>query len=85
MRQSRLFGIREVHKEGPEHEPAPELREQAREFIRGAIIHDLSTSVRIVQWAYTQTFECHGLTWVRRDELQPHPANWDSTLQRLLN
>ena len=61
---------------------APEM---AREFSRGGIVHDFPTSVRIVNWAYSQTFECHGLTWVRSDELQPLPPGWNQTLQRLLN
>jgi len=33
----------------------------AREFNRGGIVHDLPTSVRIVNWAYRHTFDCHGL------------------------
>jgi hypothetical protein len=61
---------------------APDM---AREFSRSGIIHDLSTSVRIVNWAYAQTFDCRGLTWVRSDELLALPPDWSQTLLRLLN
>lgn len=55
-----------------------------REFNRGGIVHDLPTSARIVNWAYSQTFDCHGLTWVRMDKLQALPADWNRTVMRLL-
>ena len=61
---------------------APEM---GREFNRGGIIHDFSTSARIVNWAYSQTFACRGLTWVRSDELQALPPDWDRSLQSLVN
>jgi len=49
------------------------------------VIHDLSTSARIVHWAYRQTSEFKGLTWVRAKELEPLPANWHDSLATLLN
>ena len=61
---------------------APDL---ARESNRGGIVHDFPTSVKIVNWAYSQTFDCHGLTWVRMDELQALPPDWNQTLKRRLN
>ena len=60
---------------------APEM---GREFSRGGIVHDFPTSARIVKWAYTQTFDCRGLTWVRMDELQGLPPDWSRSLMRVL-
>ena len=57
----------------------------AREFDRDGVVHDFPTLVRIVNWAYAQTIECGGLTWVRRDELQALPPDWCRLLQRLLH
>lgn len=34
---------------------------------------------------YTQTFECHGLTWLRGNELVPLQPDWNRSLSRLLN
>ena len=42
----------------------------ASEFNRHEIVNDQASSARIDNWAYTNTFECHGLTWVRGDELR---------------
>jgi hypothetical protein len=60
----------------------PEL---AREYDRTGISNDFATSVRIVNWAYTQTFECRGLTWVENDRLEPLPPGWAQPLKGLLN
>jgi hypothetical protein len=61
---------------------APEL---AREYDRTGVRNDFATSVRIVNWAYTQTFECRGLTWVQSDLLEPLPPGWGEPLKGLMN
>jgi hypothetical protein len=53
--------------------------------MRSGIVHDFPTSVRIAHWACSQTFDCHGLAWVRMEELQALPPEWDQRLKRLLN
>ena len=62
----------------PTERSAPEL---AREYDRTGISNDFATSVRIVNWAYTQTFECRGLTWVESDRLEPLPPGWEQPLR----
>jgi len=59
--------------------------DKSREFERRGVIHDLSTSARIIDWAYNQTSEFKGLTWVRAKELEPLPPNWKTSLAILLN
>jgi 5-methylcytosine-specific restriction endonuclease McrA len=54
-------------------------------FESDGIVCDLRSSLRIANWAYTQTFECRGLTWVRGDEMVPLQPEWNSALVRLLN
>ena len=49
--------------------------DKGREFGRCAVIHDLATSARIIDTAYTQTSEFNGLTWLRAKELEPLPRN----------
>ena len=39
-----------------------------------------SFPIRIVNWAYQQTFENSGLTWLRADELRNLPLNWHDSL-----
>jgi hypothetical protein len=60
----------------------PEL---TREYNRSGVYNDLATSVRIVNWAYTQAFECQRLTWVQRDRLGPLSPGWQQSLIGLLN
>jgi len=60
-------------------------RDKGREFERQGVIHDLSTSARIIDWAYRQTSEFKGLTWLRAKELEPLPADWNHLLATLLN
>jgi 5-methylcytosine-specific restriction endonuclease McrA len=45
-------------------------------FTHYGVLHDLPTSVRIVHWAYQQTFDAGGLTWLRRVDLIPLPIHW---------
>ena len=66
----------------PTERSAPEL---AWEYDRTGISNDFATAVRIVNWAYTQTFECRGLTWVQSDQLEPLPLGWEGPLKGLLN
>jgi hypothetical protein len=61
---------------------APQL---AREYDRSGITNDFTASVRIVNWAYTQTFECRGLTWIASDRLEPLPPGWGEGLKGLLS
>ena len=55
------------------------------EFDRLRISNDFQSSVRIVNWAYRQTFEVHGLTWLQNQELQPLAADWNQALTSLMN
>jgi len=57
----------------------------AREFDRKGVIADFAASVRIVTWAYAQTFEAGGLTWLRGDDLRPLAPEWSQAIERLLN
>lgn len=57
----------------------------AVEFNRSAIPNEIGTSLRIANWAYTQTFECHGLTWFRGDELRALESDWNRPLIGLLS
>lgn len=54
-------------------------------FGQKGISSDLATSVRIMEWAYGQTSEFHGLTWLRARELEPLPAHWRDCLVSLMN
>ena len=55
------------------------------EFKRQGIISDTTSSARIVNWAYNQTYDNHGLTWVRADELRVLRPEWNRSLDRLVN
>jgi len=59
--------------------------ELTNRFEGSGIVYDLRSSLRIANWAYTQTFDCQGLTWLRGDELVPLQPGWNMTLTRLLN
>lgn len=58
----------------------PEL---TREYNRSGVYNDLATSVRIMDWAYTQAFQCQGLKWLQRDRLEPLSAGWEQPLRGL--
>lgn len=45
----------------------------------------LRPPLRIANWAYTQTYDCRGLTWLRGDELVPLKKDWGKSLSRVLN
>jgi len=55
------------------------------EFNRSGILNDFQSSIRIVNWAYTQTFENQGLTWLRNDVLEPLATDWANPLKQFLN
>jgi len=57
----------------------------AVEFDRLGILNDFQSTLRIVNWAYNHTFESHGLTWLRNQELQPLDHEWNKSLIPLLN
>jgi 5-methylcytosine-specific restriction endonuclease McrA len=60
-------------------------RDKGREFDRRGVVHDLAISARIIDWAYQQTGEFRGLTWLQATELEPLPGNWRESLAALLN
>ena len=57
----------------------------AVEFNRHGILNDFNSTLRIVNWAYNQTFDSHGLTWLRNQELHPLDEGWSKNLNLLLN
>ena len=59
--------------------------ELTTKFERSGILCDVHSSLRIANWAYTQTFDCLGLTWLRGDELVPLKPDWNQSLYRILN
>lgn len=59
--------------------------ELGAELKRRGVTNDMQSTLRIVNWAYRQTFDCRGLTWLRADELQELPLDWDAGLAQLLN
>jgi len=44
------------------------------------VVCDLSTSIRVAEWAYGQTEECRGLTWVCGEVLEPLAPGWRTVL-----
>ena len=56
----------------------------ADEFSQRGVLHDLPTSVRIVNWVYEQTFDAGGLTWARKQDLVPLPVDWQRPLVEML-
>jgi len=49
-------------------------------FSERQIAHDLSTSIRIVRWAYGQTASVGGLTWEDKKNLVPLSSRWIRSL-----
>jgi hypothetical protein len=54
--------------------------ELTKRFQSSGIVCDLRSSLRIANWAYTQTFDCQGLTRLRGDELVPLQPGWNTTV-----
>lgn len=52
----------------------------AAEFDGCGVLHDLPTSMRITGWAYQQTFDAGGLTWVKKEEMVPLGMDWSTCL-----
>ena len=59
--------------------------DKAVEFQRRGVAYDLATSARVMNWAYRQTSEFHGLTWLRAKTMEPLTEGWNWTLVALLN
>src|SRR6266487_1050875 len=59
--------------------------ELEREFNRRGVISDIRVCAKIADWAYRQTFDCNGLTWLRGNELLSLPSDWNKSLISLLN
>jgi 5-methylcytosine-specific restriction endonuclease McrA len=57
----------------------------AVEFNRLGILNDFNSTLRVVNWAYNQTFDSHGLTWLRNQELHALDEGWNKSLALLLN
>ena len=53
----------------------------AREFDLAGILNDFQSTLRIVNWAYSQTFENHGLTWFQKDEMKALEHDWERVLR----
>jgi hypothetical protein len=53
------------------------------EFDRRGMLHDLPTSVRIVGWAYQQTFRVGGVTWAKSEEMVPLGTDWRRPLAQM--
>ena len=47
------------------------------EFKRRDLVSDLVSTWEIARWAYSQTFQAHGLTWVGGDSLIPLQDGWE--------
>jgi hypothetical protein len=56
----------------------------ASEFGRLRVQSDLPSSLKITKWAYQQTFDAGGLTWLKGNELLALGADWDQSLERLM-
>jgi hypothetical protein len=50
------------------------------EFKRRDLVADLDSTRQIALWAYSQTWQAHGLTWVRGDNLVSLPDGWETIL-----
>lgn len=57
-------------------------REQlAAGFDQRSVLHDLPTSLRIANWAYSQTFEAGGLVWTNDEGMVPLKDDWTEALR----
>jgi hypothetical protein len=50
------------------------------EFKRRDMVTDFDSTRQVTRWAYSQTYQAHGLTWVRGDTLVPLPDRWEAIL-----
>jgi hypothetical protein len=56
----------------------------AAEFSRLRVQSDLPSSLKITRWAYQQTFDAGGLTWLKGNELLALGAGWEASLEQLM-
>jgi hypothetical protein len=49
--------------------------------LRDQLAVDLGCSIRVAHWAYAQTEAASGLTWVRRDVMEPLRPEWRAFLR----
>jgi len=52
------------------------------ELERRGVIAELESSNRVTRWAYAQTEEAGGLTWLRAHEMVPLAAAWRDLIDR---
>lgn len=52
-------------------------------FNERGILHDLATTLRIIDWAYQQCQQAAGMTWVRGNELVKLDGDWRPILDPL--
>jgi len=52
-------------------------------FVRCGLPNNVHICAQIADWAYEQTFQTNGLTWLRRNELEKLPASWEISLAPL--
>ena len=55
----------------------------AAAFDQKNILNDLGITIRITGWAYRQTVEAGGMTWIKGNEMQPLTAGWENLLAKL--
>jgi hypothetical protein len=48
----------------------------ADELEARGVLAELAASIRVAQWAYGQTEQAKGLTWLRADEMVPLDHRW---------
>src|SRR5690242_7928015 len=58
-------------------------RRDSMSFGQLGIMHNLAASIRIANWAYSQTETANGLTWLKADDLVPLAQEWRQELRRL--
>ena len=57
--------------------------EKMTAVLKERITCDLASTDRIAYWAYNQTANAHGLTWLRGDELLPLSEGWQYYLRKM--
>jgi HNH endonuclease len=52
-------------------------------FVRCGLPNNVHVCAQIADWAYNQTHQINGLTWLRRNELEKLPTSWNISLAPL--
>ena len=52
-------------------------------FVSCGLPNDVHVCAQIADWAYSQTFQTNGLTWLCRNELEKLPTSWNISLAPL--